>query len=255
MTTALITGASSGIGAAFGRALAKRGFRLVLVARDAQRLQQRADEFTALGSPHVEILVADLGDRGDQERVRIRVADPADPIGVLVNSAGFAIPGSAARPDIAGHDHALEVMVRSVYLLSGAAAEAMTARGSGVIVNVASVAGFVQLGPYSAAKAWVTSFTESLAVELRGTGVRATALCPGWVRTEFHERGEVDTTNIPAFMWIEQDRLIEDCLRDVARGAVISVPSKRFTAIVLAAKYLPGPWLRRASATVMRLRG
>ncbi|NQX13139.1 SDR family NAD(P)-dependent oxidoreductase [Microbacteriaceae bacterium VKM Ac-2855] len=254
MTTALITGATSGIGAAFARALAKRGHRLVLVARDAQRLQQRAAEFEALGSPHVETITADLGDRGDQERVRMRVADPVHPIDVLVNNAGFAIPGSAARPDIAGHDHALEVMVRTVYLLSGAAAESMTARGRGVIVNVSSIAGYVQLGPYSAAKAWMTSFTESLAVELRGTGVRAAALCPGWVRTEFHERGDVATASIPSFMWIEQDRLVEECLRDIARGAVISVPTKRFTAVALAAKYLPGPWLRRACAEVLRRR-
>jgi short-subunit dehydrogenase len=253
--TALITGATSGIGAAFARALAKRGHRLVLVARDAERLEQRAHELKALGSPHVETLQADLGDRADQERVRIRVADSADPIRILVNNAGFAIPGSAAKPDIPGHDHAMEVMVRSVYLLSGAAAEAMTARGSGVIVNVASVAGFVQLGPYSAAKAWVTAFTESLAVELRGTGVRAAALCPGWVHTEFHQRGAVDTSSIPAFMWIEQDRLVEECLRDIARGAVISVPSKRFTAVALAAKYLPGPVVRGVSGVVLRLRG
>lgn len=254
MTTALITGATSGIGAAFARALARRGFRLILVARDEHRLRERAAELVALGSPDVESLPVDLGDRADQERVRARLADPARPVQVLVNNAGFAIPGSAAHPDIAGHDHALEVMIRSVHLLSGAAAEAMMARGSGVIINVSSIAGFVQLGPYSAAKAWVTAFTESLAVELRGTGVRAAALCPGWVRTEFHQRGDIDTAAIPSFMWIDVDRLVEDCLRDVSRGAVISVPSARFTAVALAAKYLPGPWMRRASAAVLRRR-
>ncbi|MWV58477.1 SDR family NAD(P)-dependent oxidoreductase [Rathayibacter sp. VKM Ac-2754] len=254
MSTALITGASTGIGAAFARAFARRGWSLVLVARNEQRLEEAAVAFRALGAPHVEVLAADLSDREQVERVRERVADPVRPVRVLVNNAGFGIDGSFSEPDIAAQDEALEVMVRSVSVLSGAAAEAMTARREGAILTVSSVAGFVHLGPYSAVKAWATAFTQSLAVELRGTGVRAAALCPGWVRTEFHERAAMDTSSIPAALWLDADAVVEEFLRDVARGRVVSVPSWRFGVPVAIARHLPDALVRRISSAVLARR-
>ncbi|QHC65821.1 SDR family NAD(P)-dependent oxidoreductase [Rathayibacter sp. VKM Ac-2759] len=254
MSTALITGASSGIGAAFARAFARRGWSLMLVARDERRLEEAARTFEELGAPHVEVLAADLSDRAQVERVRERVADHARPIRALVNNAGFGIDGSFSEPDIAAQDEAFEVMVRSVAVLSGAAAEAMTARGRGAILTVSSVAGFVHLGPYSAVKAWATAFTQSLAVELRGTGVRAAALCPGWVRTEFHERAAMDTTSIPEALWLDADKVVEEFLRDVARGGVVSVPSWRFGVPVALARHLPDSLVRRISAAVLARR-
>ncbi|AZZ52783.1 SDR family NAD(P)-dependent oxidoreductase [Rathayibacter festucae] len=250
MSTALITGASTGIGAAFGRAFARRGFDLVLVARDRGRLEEAAAAFRALGAPHVEVLPADLSDRGDVERVRIRLVDPERPVRVLVNNAGFGIDGSFAEPDVAAQDEAFEVMVRSVSVLSGAAAQAMVGRGRGAILTVSSVAGFVHLGPYSAIKAWATAFTQSLAVELRGSGVRAAALCPGWVRTEFHERAAMDTASIPSFLWLDADAVVEEFLRDVARGSVVSIPSWRFGVPISVVRHLPGSLVRRLSAAV-----
>ncbi|PPG51706.1 MULTISPECIES: SDR family oxidoreductase [unclassified Rathayibacter] len=254
MSTALITGASSGIGAAFARAFARRGWSLVLVARGTQRLHEAARTFEALGAPHVEVLAADLSDREQVERVRARVADPTRPVLVLVNNAGFGIDGSFSEPDIAAQDEAFEVMVRSVAVLSGAAAEAMVERGRGAILTVSSVAGFVHLGPYSAVKAWATAFTQSLAVELRGTGVRAAALCPGWVRTEFHERAAMDTSAIPEVLWLDADEVVEEFLRDVARGRVVSVPSWRFGVPVALARHLPDALVRRISAAVLARR-
>ncbi|SMH45167.1 hypothetical protein SAMN06295885_2495 [Rathayibacter oskolensis] len=254
MSTALITGASSGIGAAFARALARRGWSLVLVARNEQRLEEAARTFQELGAPHVEVLPADLSDREQVERVRARVADPARPVRVLVNNAGFGIDGSFSEPDVAAQDEAFEVMIRSVSVLSGAAAEAMIARRDGAILTVSSVAGFVHLGPYSAVKAWATAFTQSLAVELRGTGVRAAALCPGWVRTEFHERAAMDTSSIPEALWLDADAVVEEFLRDVARGRVVSVPSWRFGVPVAVARYLPDALVRRISAAVLSRR-
>ena len=254
MSTALITGASSGIGLAFARAFARRGWSLVLVARSEQRLQEAAAGLRGLGAAAVEVLPADLGDREQVERVRARIVDPARPVRVLVNNAGFGIDGTFAEPDVAAQDHAFEVMVRSVAVLSGAAAEAMTTRGRGAILPVSSVAGFVHLGPYSAVKAWATAFTQSLAVELRGTGVRAAALCPGWVRTEFHERAAMDTSAIPGSLWLDADAVVEEFLRDVTRGRVVSVPSWRFGVPVAVARHLPDALIRRISAAVLARR-
>jgi len=173
---------------------------------------------------------------------------------VLVNNSGFGIDGGFSEPDVAAQDAAFEVMVRSVAVLSGAAAEAMTVRGRGAILTVASVAGFVHLGPYSAVKAWATAFTQSLAVELRGTGVRAAALCPGWVRTEFHERAAMDTSAIPSFLWLDADAVVEEFLRDVARGQVVSVPSWRFGVPAAVVRQLPDALVRRLSAAVLARR-
>lgn len=254
MSTVLITGASSGIGLAFARAFARRGFGLVLVARGKGRLLEAAAGLRALGAPRVEVLPADLGDREQVERVRARLVDPERPVRVLVNNAGFGIDGTFAHPDVAAQDHAFEVMLRSVAVLSGAAAEAMTRRGRGAILTVSSVAGFVHLGPYSAVKAWATSFAQSLAVELRGTGVRSAVLCPGWVRTDFHERAGMDTSSIPALLWLDADAVVEEFLLDVARGRVVSVPSWRFGVPMAAVRHLPGSLVRRLSAVVLARR-
>jgi len=115
----------------------------------------------------------------------------------------------------------------------------MAARGSGAIINVSSTAGFVTMGGYSAIKAWVTSYTEGLAVELRGSGVHVTALCPGWVRTEFHDRANIRTGSIPSALWVDVDVTVETALRDSARGKVISIPTMRFKALIWLARHIP----------------
>ncbi len=247
MTTALVTGGTSGIGAAFARALAGRGDDLVLVARDAGRLAEMATELTAAHGVDVEVMSADLGDRDDVQRVADRLASTEQPVDLLVNNAGFGVPYALTNADTTPHEHAIDVMIRAVLVLGGAAGRTMKARGGGTIINVSSTAGFVTMGGYSAIKAWVTVYSEGLANELRGTGVQVTALCPGWVRTEFHQRADIKTSKIPDQLWLDAERLVADCLTDVERHKVISIPSKRYQALILAARLAPRTAIRAVS--------
>ncbi|MFJ9563943.1 SDR family NAD(P)-dependent oxidoreductase [Streptomyces fuscichromogenes] len=246
---ALVTGATSGIGAAFARTLADRGWDLVLVARDRDRLRRMAVELGSRGSA-VEVLPADLSDRADVGRVAVRLEDPVRPVDMLVNNAGFGVHAAMTSADTTPHDRALEVMGRAVLVLSGAAGRAMRARGHGAIVNVSSTAGFVTMGSYSAVKAFVTSCTEGLANELRGTDVTVTALCPGWVRTEFHSRAGIRSSSIPDFLWLDARRVVETCLRDVRRGRVISVPGLRYRLLIWFARHLPRRTVRWISRRI-----
>jgi len=247
MTTALITGGTSGIGASFARALAARGDDLVLVARNAERLAEMATEITQRYGVQVETISADLGSREDTVRVAERVASTKQPIDTLVNNAGFGIPRKLTGPDLSEHENGIDVMIRAVLILAGAAGRAQSARGSGAIINVSSTAGFVTMGGYSAIKAWVTAYSEGLANELSGTGVTVTALCPGWVRTEFHERADIRVSKIPGPLWLDADAVVAECLQDVDRGKVISIPSKRYQALIFAARHAPRAIVRAAS--------
>jgi short-subunit dehydrogenase len=248
MTTALVTGGTSGIGAAFARALAARGDDLVLVARNAERLQQMATELKERHGVAVEVLVADLADREDTLRVAERVESGTQPVDLLVNNAGFGVHTPLLAPDPSRHEQALDVMARAVLILGGAAGRAMRRRGHGAIVNVSSTAGFVTMGSYSAIKAWATSYTEALAVELADTGVTVTALLPGYVRTEFHERAGINAAKIPGVLWLDADYLVARCLEDVARGRVISIPSVRWKVLIVLARLAPRPAIRAVSA-------
>ncbi len=249
MGVALVTGGTSGIGAAFARLLAARGYDLVLVARSIDRLDEMAAELRASGRT-VEVLPADLADRNAVARVVERLSDPARPIDLLVNNAGFGIHASLLDTDVSEFDRGFEVMCRTVFVLSGAAARGMVHRGSGRIVNVSSTAGFLTMGSYSSIKAWVTSYTESLAVELRGTGVGVTALCPGWVRTEFHDRAGIRSSSIPNFMWLDAEQLVSAALRDVDRGTVISIPTLRYRALIGLARLAPKSAIRSLSGAI-----
>ena len=253
MGVALVTGGTSGIGAAFARLLAARGYDLVLVARSMDRLDEMAAELRASGRT-VEVLPADLTDRNAVARVVERLSDPDRPIDLLVNNAGFGIHASLLDADVSEFDRGFEVMCRTVFVLSGAAARGMVKRGSGRIVNVSSTAGFLTMGSYSSIKAWVTSYTESLAVELRGTGVGVTALCPGWVRTEFHDRAGIRSSSIPNFMWLDAEQLVSAALRDVDRGTVISIPTLRYRALIGLARLAPKSAIRSVSGAISSLR-
>jgi uncharacterized protein len=247
MATALITGGTAGIGAAFARALAARGDDLVLVARDADRLSEAATDLKERYAVSVETIAADLAVRSDVVGIAERLASVERPIDLLVNNAGFGVRVKLTAADTTPHEHAIDVMIRAVLMLSAAAGRAMRQRGAGTIINVSSTAGFVAMGGYSAIKSWVTSYTESLANELHGTGVRVMALCPGWVRTEFHERAEINIGSIPPFLWLDADRLVADCLDDAAAGKVISIPSKRYKVLMTICEHLPHRAMRAVS--------
>jgi uncharacterized protein len=247
MPTALITGGTSGIGAAFARALADRGYALVIVARDAERLRSTAEELSGVSGHEVEVIAADLADERGLAAVERRVRDGVD---LLVNNAGFGIHSSLVGPDVAVFDRAFDVMGRAVLVLSGAAAEVMRARGHGGIVNVSSTAGYITTGAYSALKSWVTVYTEALANELHGSGVRVMALLPGWVRTEFHARAGIRASSIPSQLWLEADELVADALRDLERGRVLSIPSVRYRALMWFARHAPRRTVRWASRAI-----
>lgn len=247
MGTALITGASSGIGAAFARAYAQRQVNLVLVARDQERLQNLATELSTRHGLIVEVLPADLSRRDDTLRVAHRLAEQQRPVDVLVNNAGFGFHSGLAGPDLDELERGLDVMCRAVLILGNAAARAMRERGRGRIINVSSLAGWLSMGAYSAAKAWTTAYSEGLAGELRGTGVTVTALCPGWVRTEFHERAGIRATSIPGPLWLDADRLVRVAIAHSARGKVISTPSTRYALAGVVLRKLPRVLVRRMS--------
>ena len=247
MATALITGGTSGIGAAFARALAARGDDLVLVARDADRLSETATDLKERYAVSVETIAADLAVRSDVVGIAERLASVERPIDLLVNNAGFGVRVKLTAADTTPHEHAIDVMIRAVLMLGAAAGRAMHQRGAGTIINVSSTAGFVTMGGYSAIKSWVTSYTEGLANELHGTGVKVVALCPGWVRTEFHERAEINIGSIPPFLWLDADRLVADCLNDAAAGKVISIPSKRYKVLMTICEHLPHRAMRAVS--------
>jgi len=249
MVTALITGGTSGIGATFARSLASRGYDLVLVARNQDNLDSIAAELNGRGTA-VETISADLSDRADVTRIAERLGSTDRPIDLFVNNAGFGVHWPLVTTDTRKHEYALDVMLRAVLVLGGAAASAMVARGSGSVINTSSVAGYLTMGSYSAIKAWVTSYTESLAVELRGTGVTATALLPGWVRTEFHKSANIRTSSIPSFLWVDLTRVVETGIRDAARGKVLSIPTLRFRLISGFLRHIPRGALRSVSAAV-----
>jgi short-subunit dehydrogenase len=255
--TALITGATSGIGAAFTRRLTRDRHDLVLVARDKERLDYAAAAARAAGVA-VEVLPADLSLPTDRDRVATRLADPdVAPVDLLVNNAGFTTPGSFFDATPADLQRQLEVNVAAVLALTRAALPGMLNRGRGAVVNVASVAGLLpgRGAVYGADKAWVTAFTEGLALSMPGTGVRLTALCPGFVRTEFHERAGIDVGARRGPLWLDSDRVVDACLADLARGKVISVPSLPYKAIVALADVLPRSVVRRLVGVVSRRQG
>ena len=247
MATVLITGASAGLGLEFAWQLATARHDVVLVARDEERLERLAGQLTAAAGVGVEILPADLADRAQVERVAERLRDEERPVSLLVNNAGFGLGQPFVGGSLEVHEQGLDVMVRAVLVLSHAAAGAMVERGRGAILNVSSVAALTAMGTYSADKAWVRVFTEALAVELRGTGVTATALCPGLVHTEFHERAGLERSTFPELAWLNAEAVVSAALADVRRGAVISTPSLRYGVLSEVARLLPRAAIRAMS--------
>jgi short-subunit dehydrogenase len=239
MTTALITGATAGIGAAFARRFAAARYDLVLVARNVERLESAAAELSLLGAGHVEVLPADLATVAGRALVEDRLADPLRGVDVLVNNAGFGQGSAFLAHPVEDEETMLDVLVRAVLRLTRAALPGMIERGRGAVINVSSVAGFVPRGTYSSAKAWVTNFSESVAAEVHGTGVRVVAVCPGFTHTEFHERADIDTGDVPRWMWLEADEIVEGALHDLRRGVAVSVPSMQYKAITAVAKIVP----------------
>lgn len=254
MPTALITGASAGIGAEFARQLAGRGYDVVLVARTRETLEKVAAQVRGAHGVEAHVLPADLGDAAQRRTVEQWLAD--NPVDLLVNNAGFGLNGAFADVPVERLNEQLEVNVTAVMRLTHAALPGMIRRRSGAIVNVSSFAGFFPAAgaAYGATKAWVTAFSEGLAASLAGTGIRVLALAPGFTRTEFHDRAG-DQDRGPWWMWLNADRVVRECLADLDRGKGVSVPGKRWKALLALVRLLPPPARRWVGAKVATQRG
>lgn len=240
---ALVTGATAGIGRVFAQRLAASGHDLIVVARDAVRLEALADEITLQHGVHVEVLPADLSRDDGMRHVADRIAQESR-LAVLVNNAGFGTKGRLANRPVAEQATMLELHVMAPMIHTRAALPGMIERGRGWIINVSSVASFTYSAGavnYCATKAWERVFSEGLALELDGTGVQVQALCPGYTYTEFHDRSGTGRGHAPKWLWLTAERVVDESLAQIgARGATVCIPSKRFKLIVFLLKYTPG---------------
>ncbi|MEJ2889524.1 SDR family NAD(P)-dependent oxidoreductase [Actinomycetospora aeridis] len=252
MPTALITGATAGIGAAFARRLAADGHRLVLVARDEPRLDDLAGEMHERhGAPAEgkhEVLPADLATAEGRAVVEQRLRDGAAPVDMLVNNAGIGSVGTFWDTDAEALNAQFELGTTAVFRLTRAALEGMVERDRGAVLTVASFAGLLagrNGASYTAAKTYAVSLSAEIAAELRGTGVQAMAVCPGWTHTELHQRSGSDCPEDSSAWWLEADEVVDTALRDLARGRTRSVPGRRYRLLLAAVDAMPHAFTRR----------
>jgi short-subunit dehydrogenase len=236
---ALITGATSGLGLEFASQLARAGNNLVLVARNAGRLAERARELADRYGVETEVIAADLTEPAELARVETRVSATERPISVLVNNAGYGLLQPFELNSVAEEDHLLNLHVRVPLRLTHAALTQMLPRKHGTILNVASVAAYTPRGTYSAAKAWIVSFTRWANWYYRRRGITVTAVAPGFVHTEFHQRMGAQKERVPKVLWLDPPRVVRSALHAAARGKAVTVPSIRYKLMVGLATLLP----------------
>jgi hypothetical protein len=240
---ALVTGATAGIGESFTRLLAAKDFNLVLVARDEARLHERAAGLKEKFGAESVVIVADLATEAGCAKVEDYIR--ANEIEVLVNNAGFGINKAFTMSDLAKEEEVLKVLVRTPMRLMHVVLPAMKERNSGVVINVSSVASFIAGGAYSASKAYLTVLSESLSTELSATNIKVSALCPGFTRTEFHQRGRMKMAGLPNFMWLNSDVLVAKAWKDAVAGKPVSIPGWQYKTLVGIISLLPRSIVRR----------
>lgn len=238
-TTALVTGASAGLGHEFARQLAAQGHDLVLVARNASRLAETAEDLRRRYGITAEVLPADLTDDDDVAAVVERLKDARRPVGMLVNNAGIGLLHNFEDNHVGEEKSHLKLHAETAMVLTHAALEGMLERGEGRIINVASVAAFLPRGTYSAAKAWLVSFSRWANMAYRRRGIKVTAVCPGFTHTEFHDRMGMDKSVAPAWTWLRAERVVREGLADNASGKAVSIPSKRYKVVAAVARVAP----------------
>ncbi len=233
---ALVTGATSGIGESFTRLLASNRYNIVLVARDVPRLQERAQGLESKYGIKTHVIQADLAT--DEGCLVIEKYILENQIDVLINNAGFGTSKAFTMSTLEIEQQLLDVLVRTPMRLMHVALPLMKARNQGIIINVSSVAGYIAGGSYSASKSYLTVLTESLHTELAATNVKVSALCPGFTRTEFHQRGKMSMKGLPNFLWLNSDRLVEQSWKDAMKGKAVSVPGWQYKLLVFVVQTL-----------------
>ncbi len=255
--TALVTGASSGIGAAYAQHLAAQGYDVVLVARREARLRALAETLVQQYHIAAEVVVADLSTSEGIAKVETYI--PTFPnLTMLVNNAGFGVPGKFATNDITQQEAMIQLHVLATVRLTRAALGVMLAQHRGAIVNVSSVAAFYPMpgnATYSATKSYLNMFTETLHQELVETGVRVQVLCPGFTRTEFQESAHVPSEGLPDFLWLSPEQVVDKSWRDLQNGQVLSVPGLGYQGMVLLARLMPRSVLYIFGRLIKAVRG
>ena len=240
---ALVTGATAGIGESFTRLLASKGFNIALVARDEARLHERAGALREKYGVQTFVLPADLAT--DQGCASVEEYLHEFDIEVLINNAGFGINKAFTASDLKAEQDLLDVLVRTPMRLMHVILPKMKERNSGTIINVSSVASFIAGGTYSASKSYLTVLSESLHTELRETNVRINALCPGFTRTEFHQRGRMKMKGLPEFMWLNSDQLVAAAWSDAQSGKAVSIPGWQYKLLVGVISSTPRRFVRK----------
>ncbi|KSU75821.1 SDR family NAD(P)-dependent oxidoreductase [Pseudarthrobacter enclensis] len=238
-TTALVTGASAGLGAEFARQLAAEGCDLVLVARNRERLEETAADLERRYGAAAEVLPADLTDDAGLAAVVERLADPGRPVGILVNNAGIGLLHNFEDNSAEEERRHLKLHCEAALVLTHAALAGMLERGNGRIINVASIAAFLPRGTYSAAKAWLLSFSRWANLAYRSRGIQVTAVCPGFTHTEFHDRMGMDKSVAPSWAWLAAGHVVREGLADNAKGKAVSIPSRRYKVVAALARVAP----------------
>jgi len=244
----LVTGATSGIGESFTRLLASNKYNIVLVARDLPRLQERAAALEAKFGISTHVIQADLAT--DEGCLKVEKYILENQIDVLINNAGFGTNKAFTMSTLEVEQQLLDVLVRTPMRLMHVALPLMKARNNGIIINVSSVAGYIAGGTYSASKSYLTVLSESLNTELSATNVKVSALCPGFTRTEFHQRGKMSMKGLPNFLWLNSDRLVEQSWRDALKGKAVSVPGWQYKLLVLIVQTVPRSIVRKVGMNV-----
>ena len=247
---ALVTGATAGIGESFTRLLAAKKYNIVLVARDLPRLQERATALESKFGIQTHIIQADLAT--DAGCLSIEKYIQNNEIEVLINNAGFGINKAFTVSDITLEQQMLDVLVRTPMRLMHAILPGMKTRNIGVVINVSSVAGYIAGGTYSASKSYLTVLSESLNTELSKTEVKISALCPGFTRTEFHQRGKMSMKGLPNFMWLNPDDLVAKAWSDGLNGKAVSVPGWQYQLLVFVIHALPRNIVRKLGMNIRR---